>query len=166
MIEIKRLFIIAGIILAVVVVIAIFFFSSQTGTESSGLSQRISKALLRLFYPDYTSMSPREIHLIIMQLEVVVRKGAHLTIFMTLGFVIMLTLLKTRMGLFARGLIAVGLCFAYACIDETRQLFTAGRNGSFYDVIIDTTGAVIGVILFVVIFKLRRRMKRIRQENS
>ena len=39
-------------------------------------------------------------------------------------------------------------CLCYALFDEMNQLFTLGREGSIFDVLIDSLGIVIGVYFF------------------
>lgn len=50
---------------------------------------------------------------------------------------------------------ALLLCFSFACFDEFHQLFVKGRAGQFSDVVIDTIGATIGVILYWIISKIK-----------
>ena len=43
--------------------------------------------------------------------------------------------------------IALVIVFLYACTDEFHQLFIPGRSGEFRDVMVDTCGGIIGLIL-------------------
>ena len=45
-------------------------------------------------------------------------------------------------------LITMLICFAFACLDEYHQTFVDGRTGRFSDVIIDSTGALVGTIIY------------------
>ena len=49
--------------------------------------------------------------------------------------------------------------FLYACTDEFHQLFIAGRAGQFRDVCIDSTGALIMILIIYIINK--RKDKKI-----
>ena len=51
---------------------------------------------------------------------------------------------------------AVVLSFLYACLDEFHQLFVAGRCGQPFDVGVDTSGALVAVVVAFAI--ARRRM--------
>ena len=51
------------------------------------------------------------------------------------------------------------LAFLYACTDEFHQLFIAGRAGQFRDVCIDSTGALIMILIIYIINK--RKDKKI-----
>jgi VanZ family protein len=68
------------------------------------------------------------------------RKGAHLTEYAILG------LLLTRA--IGRELPAFLLGVAYAITDELHQHFVTGRHASPFDVAIDSTGVLIGVLIF------------------
>ena len=51
--------------------------------------------------------------------------------------------------------------FLYACSDEFHQLFIAGRAGQFKDVCIDSTGALI-MLLIIYFINKRKDKKRLR----
>lgn len=75
------------------------------------------------------------------------RKLAHFTEFASLGMIltwIMLLLDKTPPLALAGG-------FAAACIDETIQMFVPDRGPAFTDVLIDSSGVLTGLILFLLI---------------
>ena len=82
----------------------------------------------------------------------VVRKGAHLTEYAILAFLIWRARRKpvrndTRpwKGLEAR--FAVVIVALYASTDELHQAFVPSRQASVWDVLLDTTGAVVGMLL-------------------
>ena len=77
--------------------------------------------------------------------EFIVRKGAHMSSYCILSVLLFLSIyekdLKKAM------IIAFLATFLYACSDEIHQLFITGRSGEFRDVIIDSTGGIIGILL-------------------
>lgn len=77
----------------------------------------------------------------------VVRKCAHFLEYMILGFLI-INFVKHDFKLQHIVLIAIAGVFLYACTDEFHQLFVLGRDGSFRDVLIDTSGGIASAILF------------------
>lgn len=84
-----------------------------------------------------------------------IRKGAHFTEFMILSIVFnyyyrMLDLNKYHLITFIHGL-------GVAIIDETIQTFIPGRSGNLVDVLIDTCGVIVGILLVYVIDKIRRK---------
>ena len=55
-----------------------------------------------------------------------------------------------------KAIIIAFLCtFLYACSDEFHQLFIPGRSGEFRDVMIDSTGGIIGIVFTTFIVKYK-----------
>lgn len=80
------------------------------------------------------------------------RKLAHFTEFASLGMILTwLTVLLSKPAV-----LSLGSGFATACIDETIQLFVPDRGPAFTDVLIDTSGVLTGILLFLLIRRLRR----------
>ncbi len=93
-----------------------------------------------------------------------VRTLAHLTEFAILGALLCLDVwalglspfyAKHRFDVFWL-LTALPACFLLACIDEALQTFSEGRACDFRDVLTDTEGAALGVVLFLALFLLCR----------
>jgi len=87
-------------------------------------------------------------------LSTIIRKGAHFTEYLLLGFSWMFVFFEkeyVKIGM----KYALILSFFTASIDETIQLFVPGRSGSMIDVLIDMAGAITGILLLLV-FKDRR----------
>jgi VanZ family protein len=72
-------------------------------------------------------------------IDIVLSKGAHLTEYAVLGF--LLVWATRREGA------ALLLGIAYAASDEVHQHFVPGRHGSALDVVIDTVGLAAGIYL-------------------
>lgn len=53
--------------------------------------------------------------------------------------------------------ISLLVSFLYACSDELHQFFVGGRSASFRDVLIDSTGACIGILLTLIIYTLIKK---------
>ncbi len=78
------------------------------------------------------------------------RKVMHASVYFVLSFFIMLTInvfKKEKRYLFSL-LISILLCFIFAMTDEYHQTLVMGRTGQFLDVLIDTTGALLGGLFF------------------
>lgn len=124
---------------SIMFMIIIFWFSHQTGTESSGLSIYIFNWL--------------ENHLHIIVPELIIRKMAHMGEYALLAFTFIYGFSKNKLILQKILLFSLSSTFLYACSDEFHQLFIAGRSGQLVDVMIDTMGGVIAIILFYFIKK-------------
>lgn len=91
------------------------------------------------------------------------RKLAHFTEFACLGAFLtrfLFLLDKPR-------LLALAGAFLVACCDETIQRFVPDRGPSFKDVMIDTSGALLGMILLLVGYAcIKRKNKQWRKNNQ
>jgi VanZ family protein len=79
--------------------------------------------------------------------DLILRKLAHLTEYAILGALLVRAL--------SRPPLAILLGALYAVSDEVHQHFVRGRHAAWYDVVIDTVGVTVGVILW-------RRLARVR----
>lgn len=84
-----------------------------------------------------------------------IRKAAHVTEYMALGFSLSLVQVSRCGRCFAKDVVALG--FLIACIDETLQLFSPGRSSQVSDVVIDTCGVILGLGM---VLALRRWLGR------
>ena len=134
-------------ILTLIWVCVIFSFSLQTGEVSAGISDSLVRKLIALFTPDAQITSERfEI------LELILRKGAHFTEFLVLGVLSSITLRYWQLR--QKVLCGIGFCVIVAVIDEVLQLFVGGRCGRVMDVMIDSAGAVVGIVM---VFAVRKK---------
>lgn len=110
-----------------------FYFSSQTAIVSSIQSQFFIDLIYKLFGIRISSF--------------IIRKLAHIFMFILIS-ISMTILIYTicRNLLLSIGLSTI-LSIIYACMDEYMQTFIEGRSGSIKDVIIDSCGVVIGIII-------------------
>lgn len=69
-------------------------------------------------------------------LHALVRKTAHFTEYAVLFWLLL------RGPMAGRPYMALGVCVVYACLDESHQIFVAGRTPSLWDVALDSTGAL------------------------
>ena len=84
------------------------------------------------------------------------RKAAHFTEFACLGALLtwlLFMLQKPR-------LLAVAGAFLVACADETIQRFVPDRGPAFKDVLIDTSGAITGMILLLAVYAYMKRKQK------
>ena len=156
---------VAGI-LAVLWMAVIFFFSSQPKEESGMVSEEVSESLLNVtgwFFR--LNIDEERVHEVIRALERFVRKGAHMTEFAVLAVLLYLWIGRWQMQRLRRYGIAVLLAVLYAGSDEFHQLFVEGRAGLVSDVLVDGTGAALGLALFILmsfcVMKIMRAGRRL-----
>lgn len=164
-----KIWLFRGIALAALLawMILIFGFSGQEGTESSGISQKVSRWIAQAYNGILRqNLNGTEILQIAEKLEHPVRKAAHMSEFgiLSFWFYLVLTSFQRRKW---RNIAAVLFSFCYASLDEFHQTFVSGRAGRFSDVCIDTSGAIL-VMLFVYFLQRcydRKQSKNIRKNE-
>lgn len=132
----------------------IFSFSAQTGEESGGLSAKISQPITKMIVYLSGGMSAAEEAALYLKVDGVVRTGAHFTEYAVLG--IWLTLLLNAIGLRWPWLAWLGGTI-FAVTDEWHQSFTPGRVSDPADVLVDSLGLLLGVLLTALILKKWRK---------
>lgn len=140
------------IILSVACMVIIFMFSADNADDSSEKSGRIVEAVVKIFVSDYDEMTPEQQEEILGRISFAVRKTAHFTIYMALGFCVSGVFSKVKL-ISVNTPITLIFCFLYACSDEFHQSFSPGRAPQFRDVMIDTAGALTGILTFVILYK-------------
>lgn len=151
---------------AVIMMILIFRFSAQTGKESGDKSGAITDEIIDIVVKEPEKLDKNTYDTIKRKIEFFIRKAAHFTEFAGLGlFVAAFTACITEKKKFVF-LISLVFSALYASSDEIHQLFVAGRGASVRDVMIDTSGAFVGIVLvlaalLIISFIKKRRAEKI-----
>lgn len=139
--------------------IVIFSFSSADANKSTGTSDKVITTMIEIkdkITDQETPISEKEI--IVKNSSFYVRKIAHITEYLILGF-LMFNLLKQYSV--TNIYYAIILCILYSCTDEFHQLFINGRSGSFRDVLIDTIGILLGTYLYKILIIKKKKVNKI-----
>ena len=124
------------------VMIVIFKFSSATGEESEEVSQSLLGVIIELV-GNFISHNT-------------LRKLAHFSEFAALGFFMAGTVL------FGSGKFRVYYplipCILYAVSDEIHQYFVPERACRIFDIFVDTSGSVTGILIFILLITLIRKI--------
>lgn len=83
-----------------------------------------------------------------------IRKNAHFFIYLVLGVLVKVALMNSGVTGFKAIGIGLGICVGYAFSDEIHQLIVPGRGGQLSDVVIDSYGAGLGMVLQILFVKL------------
>ena len=133
---------------ALLVMYMIFTFSSQTGVDSGNLSYKISYGIVSVADQVLErNLSEGDKEYYAGQIELPVRKLAHKTEYCILAICISFPLYVYGLRGFWLFIFAGLFCVAFACTDEFHQSFVAGRSPAKTDVVIDSLGALIGIVL-------------------
>jgi VanZ family protein len=119
-------------------------FTGSSDSSSFQRSSRIIAPVVGWLCPNMTEDGVREV-------VTVVRKGAHVTEYAVLACLVWRLRRKprhhdTRPWRWRDAGIALLVAVIYASGDEIHQLFVPGREGCVRDVLIDTSGAVAGLL--------------------
>jgi len=119
--------------------IMLFYFSSQPANISNGQSGRVMMIFRQTLGISEGIVSDKA-------LQFAIRKSGHGAGYFVLGILMTLSAAWAK-GEKPRYMLALTLCFLYAVSDELHQTFVPGRSGELRDVVIDTLGASLGVLL-------------------
>lgn len=156
---IKLLRYLAGV-LALVWMCVMFAFSAQNAEESGAVSESFSYRMVTStgsFF--HWKLDEKQLHEIADAIEGFVRKVAHMSEYAVLAIMLFIWLGLWEMTPFRRAMIAFVISTLYAASDEFHQLFVPGRAGRVSDVLIDSLGALSGVLFFILLDKLVRVLK-------
>lgn len=137
--------------------VMIFYMSSQPADESTQTSLRAGRAVCMIFVPGYRKLPADQKTKLAEKIDHPVRKTAHATEYAILGILAFQVFQKKR---YRKSLLTAA---CYAATDEFHQLFVPGRSGQVTDVMIDTCGAAIGLLLVFLIWTIRQRKSEINE---
>jgi VanZ family protein len=131
------------------VAVLIFLFSAQTAPESNETSKGVLYWLLSLLRLTPYQMTALTNHFI--------RKAAHFTVYALLGFC--LTGLYHHQSRIPKAPAAIVTAALYAVTDELHQSFVPGRGPMLTDVLLDTGGAALGVLVMALLLRVLYRRR-------
>ena len=152
--------ILATLIPVLLVMIMIFCFSAQDGQDSGQLSGEITRFVVRLFVPEFDTWTAQLQEEVCDTVGLIVRKLGHFTEFFLLGFTLLLHIdtIGKKITVKFPWLIAWGVGTLYAVTDELHQGFVGGRHPAVWDVCIDSSGVLAGVlVMLAILWKIRER---------
>lgn len=158
--------------LAAAVMILIFVFSSQEADESAALSSGILQMILDGKVPVLSWIAIQTHFFDIIP----IRKAAHFLVYLLLGVLTAASAGNFRQagvlgtgngieGMAARTLLPWGICILYAASDEFHQTFVNGRSGELRDIVIDSSGAILGVLASAFLVYLMYRIHITKQKS-
>lgn len=116
----------------------IFLMSSFDATESTNQSNFIVNIITNIFKIENIEL-----------LSFIIRKLAHFTEYLILGFLTINMLNKNDIS--KKYLLSILICIIYATSDEIHQIFVPGRAYQIRDILIDSMGSITGVYLYKLI---------------
>ena len=133
---------------AILMMSLIFSFSSQNGTESSQLSEKVARSIfITIDHVMDRGWDDEKIQELADEYQYPVRKLAHMTEYCLLAIAISFPLYVYGVRGIWLILLAGAICVGFAGFDEYHQSFVADRGPSVRDVGIDSIGVTAGILL-------------------
>ncbi len=133
---------------AIIMMCLIFNFSEQDADTSSQLSYKVGVEVLTVTNDVLDKgWSFSHIQELSTFYQHYIRKIAHFTEYLVLAVTVAFPLYVYGLRGFPLVLIAGFICVGYACLDEYHQSFISGRSPQKKDVLIDSMGALVGIII-------------------
>ena len=145
----------------------IFSMSAKNSTQSSNISGGFTYNILSMFFSQFRSIDKATQDSIVEGLQFIVRKGAHFTAYAILGWLCFANLRSlNKFKLKSNFLIALVISALYAASDELHQYFVPGRSCEFRDVMIDSCGALTGIIVVIIFSKIIQKLNKIKRDKN
>nr|WP_242829329.1 VanZ family protein [Butyrivibrio sp. WCD3002] len=133
---------------AIVMMILIFNFSDQPAETSSALSYKVGVEVLTVTNDVLDKgWSISKIRQMSTDYQHYIRKAAHFSEYLLLAITVAFPLYVYGLRGIPLVLVAGMICVGYACLDEYHQSFISGRSPQKKDVLIDSCGALLGIII-------------------
>ena len=143
--------------LAVIIWITIIFsFSSQEASQSNNLSTNVTEVVVQTVEK---VMPSKEFD--VKTMNHYIRKNAHFFVYMILGLLLINAIDDSKYSQKITISLAIFLGVLTASLDEFYQSFIPGRGPGFKDVLIDTSGLLLGIVIYHIIKKYLVKFRRI-----
>lgn len=136
----------------------IFIFSNQKSDESTKESSRVIDLIITITEKiSNKKIDDTKRNEIYEYLSYPVRKIAHVTVYLILGILTSSLVLLYKIDIKEIIIISILICALYASSDEIHQIFVSGRSGKVIDVLLDTCGSTLGILLTYLVFSKNRK---------
>ena len=145
------------IILLLATFIRIFCFSNQNGTQSSGVSRKVTE-IVTSNMKKVRNMPKSEKELFLEHTEKIIRKLAHFSIYTIVGLLMMSLMSTYKLKQSKRTWTSLIVGVLYASSDEIHQYFVPGRSARVFDVMIDSAGVCLGIWIVIFVLWIAKRV--------
>jgi len=137
----------------------IFHLSAQTAAVSDSTSAGFIDWALTAFFAKFKYLSEAAQAQAVASCQFIVRKAAHFSLYALLGILWYAPMYSWTNGAKKSACLSWMATALYAVSDEIHQKFVPGRSGELRDVLIDSAGAAVGILLVYVIVKIILRKR-------
>ncbi|MBO7730845.1 MAG: VanZ family protein [Lachnospiraceae bacterium] len=137
----------------IAITIAIMVFIFIQSALSADLSMHESNVIVK-WLSSFLHVQPE-------MLSFIVRKCAHFLEYLILGISMFVSVRDlSRWKRWKNAIPAFLICAAYAATDELHQMFVQGRSCEVRDILIDSLGALLGILFALLVSFLRSKKKQ------
>lgn len=147
---------IISIIFVLAWMVTVFMLSHQIAEDSSKTSSNFITVIIKLFNKD---IGQEQLETIMLKVETIVRKLAHFVLYTLGGMLITIMFINFKEYITKTKIASFLLGATYAITDEIHQLFIPGRSGEIRDVLIDSTGVLLGVFIIYLLMRIKGMFK-------
>ena len=149
-----------ALLFSVLTSVAIFLFSAQNGEKSGSSSDGLTEKILHIFGVEKEDEADERYQEVVISVGSVLRKMAHFTEYFIFGAALCGFFSTFGWKWYGTGGISLAVCALYAASDELHQYFVPGRCASVWDVLLDSTGALCGIVLVLGICMIVRKHRQ------
>lgn len=153
------------IILLLIMFSTIFRFSNQNGDKSGSLSREVTEEVTKNIN-SIQKLEKSEKEKVLSKIEHYIRKLAHFSLYFTVGILTMSLMSTYKLENIKRISISLGISACYAATDEFHQAFIPDRTASVFDVLIDSCGALTGILITLLIISCIINVKNNKLKRS
>ena len=158
----KNILRIISIIFVLAWMITVFMLSHQIAEDSSKTSSNFITVIIKLFNKD---IGQEQLETIMLKVETIVRKLAHFVLYTLGGMLITIMFINFKEYITKTKITSFLLGATYAITDEIHQLFIPGRSGEIRDVLIDSTGILLGVFIIYLLMRIKGMFRSGKEER-
>lgn len=141
------------IVLLILTFFQIFCFSNQNGEQSSGISRKVTTAITKNV-KKIQQLEENKKQEVLAKTEKVIRKLAHFSIYTIVGILLMALMSTYKIKKMNQVAISLITGILYASTDEIHQMFIPERTALITDVLIDSLGVSVGIVLVIFVLKI------------
>lgn len=146
----KQFKIIVSCAAAILWMLLIFYLSSQTSESSNSMSTGITEVIM-----NFVDRVVPEVEIELESFNHIVRKYAHFVAYLVLGVLVLNAHIISGRNEKRALLSTLVICVLYAISDEIHQAFVPGRGPQVKDVLIDSAGALVGIVIYFIPSKIK-----------
>lgn len=132
--------------IAIILWMGIIFYYSDQVAESS---DETSLGVVEIVNEVVEIVAP-EMELDIDKSNHIVRKLAHFSVYLILALLVLNALYRSDFRGYRVYKVTLVICILYALSDEMHQFFVNGRSMQISDVLIDSSGSIVGIIIYFI----------------